>query len=249
MTNRFRRLRKPRSAATRFSRSAPLLAEGLEDRTVFATGLSPNQAFVSALYQDLLNRAPDSAGFAGWTAQLDQSTASRSEVIQSFLSSLEYRTDVVQNLYQTYLHRGADPGGLNGFVNYLGAGGTIKQVAAILLASPEYLQVRGGGTVNGFLQAIYQDVLSRAPDAFGLSAFTSALNAGVTRLQVAQLVLDSPEATNLEVNLCNRVLLPVDLGDLAHELGPGHVHGPVDRAGRRPCGTSNDRPRFGSRQD
>src|SRR6185437_14314043 len=28
--------------------------------------------------------------------------------------------------------------------------------------------------------------------------------------------------------------LPVRLGDLANELGPGHVHGPVDLAGLRP---------------
>jgi Domain of unknown function (DUF4214) len=198
MPNRFHGLRKPRSAHPGSSRST-LLVEKLEDRTVPASTLTPNQAFVSALYHDLLNRAPDSGGLASWTAMLDQSLDSRSQVVQGFLSSLEYRTDAVENLYQTYLHRNGDTSGLNAFVNYLGQGGTIKEVAAIMLSSQEYFQVRGGGNINGFLQAIYNDVLKRAPDSLGLQSFTSALNNGVSRMQVAQLILDSPEATNLEV--------------------------------------------------
>ena len=49
--------------------------EQLEDRTVLQSGLTPNQAFVSAAYQVLLNRSPDSGGLAGWSAALANSTA------------------------------------------------------------------------------------------------------------------------------------------------------------------------------
>jgi Domain of unknown function (DUF4214) len=173
--------------------------EKLEDRTVLQGGLTPNQAFVTALYHDLLNRAPDPAGLAAWTNVLNVRLANNTQVALSFINSLEYRTDAVQNLYHTLLRRDADAGGLNAFVNYLAAGGTIKQVEIIMLSSDEYFQTQGGDTNTGFLQAVYRDVLNRPPDAAGLQAFSQALNAGLSRRQVAEVILDSPEGTTVLV--------------------------------------------------
>ena len=91
------------------------------------------------------------------------------------------------------MHRNADASGLNTFVTLLSTGGTLEQVKSFLTSSAEYLQARGGGTNNGFLAALYQDALSRSPDAGGLATFTQALNRGVSRQQVAAAVFASPE--------------------------------------------------------
>src|SRR5438309_3617774 len=80
--------------------------EQLEDRTVLQSGLTPNQAFVTAAYQVLLNRAPDSGGMAGWTAALDSGALNRFQVAFDIATSLEFQTDAVQGLYQTLLRRG-----------------------------------------------------------------------------------------------------------------------------------------------
>jgi len=200
MRNWYRAVRSSlvKAAPTRPIRKSQPSFESLEDRTVLQSGLSANQAFVTAAYNDLLQRAPDAAGLAGWTSLLDSGQATTMQVALSIVNSLEFRIDAVQNAYQTFLHRAADPGGLNAFVNFLATGGNIKLVDSIIIGSQEYFQVRAGGTNAGFLQALYQDVLHRAPDAFGLQAFTAALDAGVSRQQVALLVLSSPEGTNVQ---------------------------------------------------
>jgi hypothetical protein len=59
-----------------------------------------------------------------------------------------------------------------------------------------------GGQVNNevlppsnpvFLTQVYQDLLHRAPDPGGMAAFSAALDRGVTRYQVVQAVVTSPE--------------------------------------------------------
>lgn len=99
----------------------------------------------------------------------------------------------MQALYEQFLHRNADSSGLNTFVALLGAGETLEQVKAILTSSAEYLQARGGSTNDGFLTALYEDALNRSPDTGGLTAFTQALNQGVSRQHVAAAIFGSTE--------------------------------------------------------
>jgi len=86
---------------------------------------------------------------------------------------------------------------LANFVAFLTAGGTVEQVAAAMMGSPEYFQVRGGGTNGGFLSAVYSDLLNRMIDPRGLATFTQALANGITRSQVAAAILGSPEYLQL----------------------------------------------------
>src|SRR5207302_957144 len=92
--------------------------------------LTPSQAFVTHLYNDLLGRAPDPGGLALFTTILDRNTVPRDAVVRFFLGSLEYRTRTVQDLYRRFLQREADPVGLNGWVAFLGQGGSAGQIAA-----------------------------------------------------------------------------------------------------------------------
>ena len=73
------------------------------------------------------------------------------------------------------------------------AGGFVEQLAANLSGSPEYYQTRGGGTVDGFLGALYQDALGRSLDAQSKGAWEQALAGGVTQAQAGMAIYGTLE--------------------------------------------------------
>ena len=107
--------------------------------------------------------------------------------------SPEYLGDQVDAVYARLLHRDADAGGRNAFLNFLENGGTVEQMEAIIAGSAEYYQTRGGSGTAGFLEALYQDSLDRGVDALGQASWTQALASGLSRTQVAELIFSSPE--------------------------------------------------------
>jgi hypothetical protein len=178
--------------------------EALEERCLLQGGPLTNEGFVTQLYRDVLNREPDQGGLSAWTAMLNSGHGqdsrpqqdSRAQVAQAFLNSVEFHTDVVQGFYNTLLHRAADPAGVNAWTNFLAQGGTQLQLEANLLGSDEYFTTRGGGTVNGYLQALYQDVLNRPIDPVGLQAGTTLLSGNdsvASRTALASGVINSQE--------------------------------------------------------
>ncbi len=88
-----------------------------------------NQGFLTGLYGNVLGRSPSIEELAGWETALDAGV-SPAEVAVVFLTSQEYRTDLVQNDYVTYLLRTADSGGITAWVDALNAGATDQQVLA-----------------------------------------------------------------------------------------------------------------------
>jgi hypothetical protein len=151
-----------------------------------------DERFVAQVFRDLLNRQVDTLGLAFWTGELSAGMT-HSQVVLRIEQSMEYRIDEVEFLYNKYLHRVADASGLNNFVNFLMAGGTVEEVSAAITGSPEYFNSRGGGTNSGFLTALYQDALGRAVDSAGGSSFMGQLNSGVSRQQVAMQIFTSME--------------------------------------------------------
>jgi hypothetical protein len=158
--------------------------------TVTATSTTA-VGWIAGVYLDLLHRPIDPAGLTAWNTLLTQGV-SRQQIVADIETSLEYRTDEVQALYVQFLHRNAEPFGLNAYVNALGSGLTLAQVEALILRSPEFFK-DAGGTNAGFLTALYQDLLNRSPDSFGMTAFLNALNTGASRLAVATAILSGDE--------------------------------------------------------
>jgi hypothetical protein len=66
-------------------------------------------------------------------------------------------------------------------------------MGALIAGSPEYFQKRGGGTNDGFLNALYMNGLGRAVDPAGQAAWDQALATGSSRTQVAAGIFSSPE--------------------------------------------------------
>src|SRR5262249_8024590 len=89
--------------------------------------------------------------------------ASQADIVRIISNSPEHHAYEVQGIYQQYLHRSADAAGLQSFVQHLGQGATVERRPS--LSPPRSTIVRGGDTVAGFLTALYQDTLLRAPDA------------------------------------------------------------------------------------
>jgi hypothetical protein len=99
-----------------------------------------NQGFITGLYHDVLNRSASDADLAYWEAALNAG-ASRLSVSTAFLTSHEYRTDLVQADYTTFLKRPADNDGLAAWLTALNSGATDQEVLAGIFGSPEGYQV------------------------------------------------------------------------------------------------------------
>src|SRR5205823_2258501 len=80
--------------------------------------------YVGQLYRELLQREVAAAELQPWTALLDHGS-SRTQVARLIAGSQEFQAQLVQGLYNQYLHRAAEPVGLNGFVPLLTRGGTV----------------------------------------------------------------------------------------------------------------------------
>jgi hypothetical protein len=99
----------------------------------------PN-AYVSALYRDVLGRTPDPNGFASWVQALQLGAGTRA-VASGFLYSPENIKNAVDNLYLTLLQRPAEEGGLEVWSHALASGIPYSSVAESILASDEFYQM------------------------------------------------------------------------------------------------------------
>jgi hypothetical protein len=163
-----------------------------------AYAVTPNERFIAQVYLDLLNRFVEQPALPFWAGFLDQGMA-RSVIVLAIEQngSNEYQTDRVQDLYEHYLHRAADPAGLQAGVAFLNGGGSDEKLAAILAGSLEYLQLRGNNHFDSFLNVLYQDTLARPIDPTALANDEAAIATNtITRAQLAFVLLTSQEYEN-----------------------------------------------------
>jgi len=173
-------------------RSGTTALSTVEAFTVTAAPDPRNPAFVAQVYVDLLHRPADAGGLATFINLLNQGQISRTQLVLMVESSVEYRTDQINAIYQTFLHRPVDAATLNVLLGFLAQGGTYQQIQEAVAGSDEFF-MNSGSTDDGFLNALYQDTLGRAPDDAGRAGFDQLLAQGGSRTQVAALVVTSLE--------------------------------------------------------
>jgi hypothetical protein len=93
--------------------------------------------FLQAAYSYALNRAPDAAGAADFTQQLNAGV-SRATVANAILTSLEGREYEVQLMFSRFLHRTPDLVGSNSFTNDLMGGMSDIDAEVGMIGSAEY---------------------------------------------------------------------------------------------------------------
>lgn len=157
-----------------------------------------NEEYIDRLYEDLLDRQPDPAGFEYWVDLLD-SDGERIQSAFGVVASIEHFDDTLAGIYQKFLNRAPDPTGIAGFRALYLAGERITTIESLILASPEYFAL-SGGTDTGFIENLYQDVLGRPADPTGLVGYLAQLAAGVSRQDVAKSILNSKEAHGVLVS-------------------------------------------------
>ena len=114
------------------------------------------------------------------------------------MGSPEYRSHLIDGLYQAFLKRAPDSAGKSGFDHYLVGGGTVDGVRASILGSLEYFNLHGG-TNDRFVAGLYPDVLGRAADPSGQAFWLQQLANGKSRADVALAMLSGPEAKQVLV--------------------------------------------------
>jgi len=148
-------------------------------------GDGTEQTFVRNLYRELLGREPDSSGEAFWLSYLSahDNAAGRQQVIQAFMNSPEYAIHYITTAYNVILHRAPDAGGLAFWTGKMGQPGTPGQnagsadekfIIAALYGSDEFY-LDSGSTPQGWINALYMDILGRPADGGGLTFWTNEL--------------------------------------------------------------------------
>jgi hypothetical protein len=159
----------------------------------------PDVRFVEQVYEDVLGRSADTAGLATWTGLL-HTGGTYAQVAAGVLGSAEARARVVTDVYTRFLNRAPDPTGLAGGVAFLAAGGTLERLEANVAGSEEFYRTRAQSSDAGFVFVLYRTGLRRDLDSAGEATFGQLLAQGMSRTEVAQIVLGSQEAHGVLVS-------------------------------------------------
>jgi hypothetical protein len=98
--------------------------------------------YVTALYQDVLQRDPDPTGEAVWVNLL-QNGGRRLDVVQAMLAVDEYNRQIIDGLYLSFLQRPADPVGEQALLNVVrGQCYALELAAELILRTNEFLALQ-----------------------------------------------------------------------------------------------------------
>ncbi len=133
-------------------------------------GAQSSGTWLQNMYLDVLGRQASADELAYWSDQVNQGVTAK-QIADTFLTSTERRSGVINALYQKYLGRQADQAGINYWISVWKSTGGPEAVQAGIIGSAEYYQT-AGGTDAAWVTALYQNILNRPVDAAGLAYWT-----------------------------------------------------------------------------
>jgi len=159
---------------------------------------TPNELFVAEAYTDVLRRRVDDGGLQFWAGQLDAGLARGVFTSQLTHSAEYYANIIIRPAYLQYLGRDADSEGLAFWVAQMQHGLMDEELEAGFIGSDEFFN-HAGGTNKLWVDAMYQDLLGRAPDPQGETYWVTQLDQGTSRATVALGFAASPEREALRI--------------------------------------------------
>jgi hypothetical protein len=201
-----------------------LVLEKLEDRTVPASlaTLAYNdvaatplvaKAFVTDLYKDSLLRSPDPSAFAALSSDLNSGKLTAGGAFANLVSSTEFKSLVspVLTMYESYLGRPAELGGVSLWVQLERAGFSLPQIATGIAQSREF-QTQNGDVFalsdDNFVTFLYQTLYQRAPDDAGRASWDALLASHkAQRGDLLVSFLQTPEFGQLHPDSVNQNLV------------------------------------------
>lgn len=179
-----------------------------------------NTEFITELYENVLDRAPDTDGLQNWISELDSGRTKANVLLgfsdsdesklnnQNFFSNLDAKdgewsftfeadkTEVqsLARLYKSALNRNPDQSGINHWVDQYEDGKSLESIASQFIISTEFQSLYGNPDNEAFITLLYQNVLNRTPDADG---YTHNLNALANSSREDMLVIFSNSAENI----------------------------------------------------
>jgi sugar lactone lactonase YvrE len=155
--------------------------------------------FVTALYQDLLNRAPDPGGLNYYVTYINDATLTKAQAAAQFFTSPEFSSAglYVIKLYSAVLKRDPDFAGWKYWFDTMHSGLPPTTVLNSFINSPEFQQLYGSVTNANFVNLVYQNVLGRQPDTAGYAYWLKLIDDGsITRAVLMDDFVRSPEYDN-----------------------------------------------------
>lgn len=152
-----------------------------------------NEAYVAALYRDVLRReaTPDRVG--PWIARLDAGATLR-DITNGIVDSLTWRRVFVTDQSRQLLRREPTVAQRDMWVARFDAGMDTFAIKHLLVGSAEYYAI-AGSTDTGLIQTLYRDLLGRAPQSSEVSFWRSQI-ATSGRDALLRAIVYSEEHTN-----------------------------------------------------
>ncbi len=126
---------------------------------------------VKAEHQLFLQSSTTGADFDRWYYRAERN--GRVDASLGMARSDEYAGLIVDDLYRRVLNREPDPAGRANWLAAIRNGMRIEQVGIEFYGSAEYFQ--RAGSVDHYVELLYQELLHRTPDPQGFDTWTSAL--------------------------------------------------------------------------
>jgi trimeric autotransporter adhesin len=169
--------------------------------------MTANEQYVTQVFLAVLGRSPQASGLAYWSNLLAEGV-SRRMVARLIVNSREAQLVAANTAFQAYLGRSASLDEATSTVAQAKA--SHVSVNAVVLGSQEFFDNEGGGTNSGYLTALSQAVTGADLSATEQATLSGQLDNGVSRVTVAQEVLQSQAGKTAQVQALYQQVLGRD---------------------------------------
>ena len=135
-----------------------------------------------ALLELFLQQVPTPGAYSTWLAVVDQRGLAAAAL--RLARSEAYSGLIIDDLYQRVLGRPADQAGKDYWLRVLASGTRVEDVGVQFYGSAEYVQRMGG--FRPWIEALYDNLLHRTPDAAGLAFWLGLATTRATPPEIAE---------------------------------------------------------------